>query len=112
MADVGTICDPSRSCSVIEDDGLQAAFTTAHELGESIQSRSESASRVLVEGGRQQVILLFPVPELSRNCRKYFFPTILNIASLIRIQNNIGGALDLWKLTYLFAPCEKQTHCI
>lgn len=33
MADVGTICDPSRSCSVIEDDGLQAAFTTAHELG-------------------------------------------------------------------------------
>ncbi|XP_063304319.1 A disintegrin and metalloproteinase with thrombospondin motifs 1 [Pelobates fuscus] len=33
MADVGTVCDPSRSCSVIEDDGLQAAFTTAHELG-------------------------------------------------------------------------------
>uniref|UniRef100_A0A6I8N090 ADAM metallopeptidase with thrombospondin type 1 motif 1 n=2 Tax=Ornithorhynchus anatinus TaxID=9258 RepID=A0A6I8N090_ORNAN len=33
MADVGTMCDPSRSCSVIEDDGLQAAFTTAHELG-------------------------------------------------------------------------------
>ncbi|KAG5215662.1 hypothetical protein JEQ12_001238 [Ovis aries] len=33
IADVGTICDPSRSCSVIEDDGLQAAFTTAHELG-------------------------------------------------------------------------------
>lgn len=35
MADVGTVCDPSRSCSVIEDDGLQAAFTTAHELGKS-----------------------------------------------------------------------------
>ncbi|XP_063161525.1 A disintegrin and metalloproteinase with thrombospondin motifs 1 [Candoia aspera] len=33
MADVGTACDPNRSCSVIEDDGLQAAFTTAHELG-------------------------------------------------------------------------------
>nr|XP_033796040.1 A disintegrin and metalloproteinase with thrombospondin motifs 1 [Geotrypetes seraphini] len=33
MADVGTVCDPNRSCSVIEDDGLQAAFTTAHELG-------------------------------------------------------------------------------
>eukprot|EP00069_Balaena_mysticetus_P017244 bmy_10481T0 len=36
MADVGTVCDPSRSCSVIEDDGLQAAFTTAHELGKSV----------------------------------------------------------------------------
>ncbi|KAJ6662456.1 hypothetical protein lerEdw1_011869 [Lerista edwardsae] len=33
MADVGTVCDPNRSCSVIEDDGLQAAFTTTHELG-------------------------------------------------------------------------------
>ncbi|XP_072471027.1 A disintegrin and metalloproteinase with thrombospondin motifs 1 [Notamacropus eugenii] len=33
MADVGTVCDPNRSCSVIEDDGLQAAFTMAHELG-------------------------------------------------------------------------------
>ncbi|XP_076832007.1 A disintegrin and metalloproteinase with thrombospondin motifs 15 [Brachyhypopomus gauderio] len=33
MADVGTVCDPRRSCSVIEDDGLPSAFTTAHELG-------------------------------------------------------------------------------
>lgn len=35
MADVGTMCDPKRSCSVIEDDGLPSAFTTAHELGKS-----------------------------------------------------------------------------
>ncbi|XP_051962950.1 A disintegrin and metalloproteinase with thrombospondin motifs 8-like [Xyrauchen texanus] len=33
VADVGTICDTKRSCSVIEDNGLQAAFTTTHELG-------------------------------------------------------------------------------
>ncbi|XP_013875060.1 A disintegrin and metalloproteinase with thrombospondin motifs 15 [Austrofundulus limnaeus] len=33
MADVGTVCDPKRSCSVIEDDGLPSAFTAAHELG-------------------------------------------------------------------------------
>uniref|UniRef100_A0A8C1NJ60 ADAM metallopeptidase with thrombospondin type 1 motif, 1 n=1 Tax=Cyprinus carpio TaxID=7962 RepID=A0A8C1NJ60_CYPCA len=33
MADVGTVCDPDRSCSIIEDDGLQAAFTVTHELG-------------------------------------------------------------------------------
>ncbi|XP_070986825.1 A disintegrin and metalloproteinase with thrombospondin motifs 8-like [Oncorhynchus clarkii lewisi] len=33
VADVGTMCDPKRSCSVIEDNGLQAAFTAAHELG-------------------------------------------------------------------------------
>ncbi|XP_047248138.1 A disintegrin and metalloproteinase with thrombospondin motifs 8-like isoform X2 [Girardinichthys multiradiatus] len=33
VADVGTMCDPKRSCSVIEDNGLQASFTAAHELG-------------------------------------------------------------------------------
>ncbi|NWH67680.1 ATS4 metalloproteinase, partial [Geococcyx californianus] len=32
MADVGTMCDPERSCAIVEDDGLQAAFTAAHEL--------------------------------------------------------------------------------
>lgn len=40
MADVGTMCDPKRSCSVIEDDGLPSAFTTAHELGKT--GREES----------------------------------------------------------------------
>ncbi|XP_031299171.2 A disintegrin and metalloproteinase with thrombospondin motifs 8 [Camelus dromedarius] len=33
VADIGTICDPSKSCSVIKDEGLQAAYTLAHELG-------------------------------------------------------------------------------
>ncbi|KAM6395312.1 A disintegrin and metalloproteinase with thrombospondin motifs 4 [Rhynochetos jubatus] len=33
MADVGTVCDPERSCAIVEDDGLQSAFTVAHELG-------------------------------------------------------------------------------
>nr|XP_033773405.1 A disintegrin and metalloproteinase with thrombospondin motifs 8 [Geotrypetes seraphini] len=33
LADIGTMCDPNRSCSIIEDDGLQAAYTLAHELG-------------------------------------------------------------------------------
>lgn len=40
MADVGTMCDPKRSCSVIEDDGLPSAFTTAHELGKAASSPS------------------------------------------------------------------------
>ncbi|XP_041333486.1 A disintegrin and metalloproteinase with thrombospondin motifs 8-like, partial [Pyrgilauda ruficollis] len=27
------MCDRNKSCSVIEDEGLQAAYTLAHELG-------------------------------------------------------------------------------
>lgn len=40
MADVGTICSPERSCAVIEDDGLHAAFTVAHEIGKCLNSHS------------------------------------------------------------------------
>ncbi|GCB62131.1 A disintegrin and metalloproteinase with thrombospondin motifs 8-like [Scyliorhinus torazame] len=36
VADDGTICHTSRSCAVIEDDGLQAAYTIAHELGHEL----------------------------------------------------------------------------
>ena len=55
MADVGTMCDTKRSCSVIEDDGLPSAFTTAHELGKAClgalhgmgSSGSQSTGRML-----------------------------------------------------------------
>ncbi|XP_076130734.1 A disintegrin and metalloproteinase with thrombospondin motifs 8 [Alosa pseudoharengus] len=50
VADIGTMCDPKRSCSVIEDNGLQAAFTVAHELGH---------------------VLSMPHDD-SRNCEKWF----------------------------------------
>ncbi|GFN84331.1 A disintegrin and metalloproteinase with thrombospondin motifs 9 [Plakobranchus ocellatus] len=33
LAEIGTICDKIRSCSIIEDNGISAAFTIAHELG-------------------------------------------------------------------------------
>nr|XP_006818840.1 PREDICTED: A disintegrin and metalloproteinase with thrombospondin motifs 9 [Saccoglossus kowalevskii] len=33
LAELGTMCDPFRSCSIVEDNGLSAAFTIAHELG-------------------------------------------------------------------------------
>lgn len=33
LAELGTMCDPSRSCSIVEDNGLGVAFTVAHELG-------------------------------------------------------------------------------
>ena len=33
LAELGTMCDQPRSCSINEDSGLSAAFTIAHELG-------------------------------------------------------------------------------
>ena len=33
LAEIGVICDPRRSCGIIEDNGIAAGFTIAHELG-------------------------------------------------------------------------------
>ncbi|XP_065066559.1 A disintegrin and metalloproteinase with thrombospondin motifs 9-like [Rhopilema esculentum] len=33
LAEIGVICDPQRSCAIIEDNGIAAGFTIAHELG-------------------------------------------------------------------------------
>jgi hypothetical protein len=33
LAELGTMCDSSNSCSIVQDNGLSAAFTRAHELG-------------------------------------------------------------------------------
>ncbi|XP_055987448.1 A disintegrin and metalloproteinase with thrombospondin motifs 8 [Sorex fumeus] len=33
LADIGVICDPRKSCSIVLDQGLQSAYTLAHELG-------------------------------------------------------------------------------
>uniref|UniRef100_A0A1B6E0Y8 Peptidase M12B domain-containing protein n=1 Tax=Clastoptera arizonana TaxID=38151 RepID=A0A1B6E0Y8_9HEMI len=33
LAELGTMCDESSSCAIVQDNGLSAAFTIAHELG-------------------------------------------------------------------------------
>lgn len=33
LAELGTMCEAAKSCAIIEDNGLSAAFTIAHELG-------------------------------------------------------------------------------
>eukprot|EP00062_Callorhinchus_milii_P017808 gi/632970604/ref/XP_007901744.1/ PREDICTED: A disintegrin and metalloproteinase with thrombospondin motifs 1 [Callorhinchus milii] len=52
MADVGTVCDPSRSCSIIEDDGVQASFTAAHELGHVFNMPHDDAKQCLQTVGQ------------------------------------------------------------
>jgi len=33
LAELGTMCDADRSCSIIEDIGIGSAYIIAHELG-------------------------------------------------------------------------------
>ncbi|XP_067827096.1 A disintegrin and metalloproteinase with thrombospondin motifs 8-like [Heptranchias perlo] len=55
----GTMCDTSRSCAVIEDDGLQAAYTTAHELGHELNmphDDSKTCDKLFGQIGKNHVM--------------------------------------------------------
>ncbi|XP_074853412.1 A disintegrin and metalloproteinase with thrombospondin motifs 1 [Carettochelys insculpta] len=85
MADVGTICDPNRSCSVIEDDGLQAAFTTAHELGHIFNMPHDDAKQCADVNGvsRDSHMMASMLSNLDRSqpwspCSAYTITTFLD----------------------------------
>ncbi|XP_037091736.1 A disintegrin and metalloproteinase with thrombospondin motifs 9-like isoform X1 [Pollicipes pollicipes] len=47
LAELGTMCDPRASCSIIQDNGLSAAFTVAHELGHVLNIPHDDDSKCL-----------------------------------------------------------------
>ena len=48
MADVGAMCSNKHSCAVVEDDGLSAAYTVAHEVNDRISWLREMSSSMTV----------------------------------------------------------------
>ncbi|XP_060626450.2 A disintegrin and metalloproteinase with thrombospondin motifs 1 isoform X2 [Anolis sagrei] len=85
MADVGTACDPNRSCSVIEDDGLQAAFTTTHELGHVFNMPHDDAKQCVGINGinRDSHMMASMLSNLDRSqpwspCSAYMITTFLD----------------------------------
>ncbi|XP_053547479.1 A disintegrin and metalloproteinase with thrombospondin motifs 8 [Bombina bombina] len=59
VADIGTVCDPSKSCSVIEDEGVQAAYTLAHELGHVLSiphDNSKNCEKLFGEQGENHLM--------------------------------------------------------
>ncbi|KAH0624886.1 hypothetical protein JD844_032766 [Phrynosoma platyrhinos] len=92
MADVGTACDPNRSCSVIEDDGLQAAFTTTHELGECLLDKPHKPIQLpsdlpgtLYDANRQ---CQFTFGEDSKHC-----PDVASTCTTLWCTGTSGGLL-------------------
>ncbi|XP_053576979.1 A disintegrin and metalloproteinase with thrombospondin motifs 9 [Bombina bombina] len=54
LAEVGTVCDPYRSCSISEDNGLSTAFTIAHELGHVFNMPHDDSEKCIEGGGKNQ----------------------------------------------------------
>ncbi|XP_041047780.1 A disintegrin and metalloproteinase with thrombospondin motifs 9-like isoform X1 [Carcharodon carcharias] len=60
LAELGTVCDPYRSCSISEDNGLSTAFTIAHELGHVFNMPHDDSNKCKEDGGKNQQHVMAP----------------------------------------------------
>ncbi|KAG2471070.1 ATS9 metalloproteinase, partial [Polypterus senegalus] len=60
LAELGTVCDPYRSCSISEDNGLSTAFTIAHELGHVFNMPHDDSNKCTEEGVKNQQHVMAP----------------------------------------------------
>ncbi|XP_058855652.1 A disintegrin and metalloproteinase with thrombospondin motifs 9-like [Acipenser ruthenus] len=60
LAELGTVCDPYRSCSISEDNGLSTAFTVAHELGHVFNMPHDDSNKCKEEGVKNQQHVMAP----------------------------------------------------
>ncbi|XP_029473156.1 A disintegrin and metalloproteinase with thrombospondin motifs 20 [Rhinatrema bivittatum] len=60
LAEIGTMCDPYRSCSIIEENGLSTAFTIAHELGHVLNMPHDDSFKCKEAGFKHQFHVMSP----------------------------------------------------
>uniref|UniRef100_A0A8C9TJJ0 ADAM metallopeptidase with thrombospondin type 1 motif 20 n=1 Tax=Scleropages formosus TaxID=113540 RepID=A0A8C9TJJ0_SCLFO len=61
LAELGTMCDSYRSCSISEENGLSASFTIAHELGHVFNMPHDDSPKCKEAGMKQQYHVMAPM---------------------------------------------------
>lgn len=82
LAELGTICDPDRSCSIVEDNGLSAAFTMAHEMGHVFNLPHDDASKCDSYSNGSNHVMAPTLNHSSKpwdwsNCSRHFLTSFL-----------------------------------
>ncbi|TRY94580.1 hypothetical protein DNTS_024131, partial [Danionella cerebrum] len=67
LAELGTVCDPYRSCSINEDNGLSTAFTIAHELGHVFNMPHDDSNKCKEDGVKNQQHVMAPTLNFYTN---------------------------------------------
>uniref|UniRef100_A0A8C5FZ05 Peptidase M12B domain-containing protein n=1 Tax=Gouania willdenowi TaxID=441366 RepID=A0A8C5FZ05_GOUWI len=67
LAELGTVCDPYRSCSISEDNGLSTAFTIAHELGHVFNMPHDDSYKCKEDGVKVQQHVMAPTLNYNTN---------------------------------------------
>ncbi|XP_048206844.1 A disintegrin and metalloproteinase with thrombospondin motifs 20 [Perognathus longimembris pacificus] len=73
LAELGTMCDPLRSCSISEENGLSAAFTIAHELGHVFNMPHDDSFKCKEAGVKDQYHVM--APSLNYNTSPWTWST-------------------------------------
>ncbi|XP_072291726.1 A disintegrin and metalloproteinase with thrombospondin motifs 20 isoform X1 [Eucyclogobius newberryi] len=60
LAELGTMCDPYRSCSISEENGISASFTIAHELGHVFNMPHDDNPKCRESGLKHQYHVMAP----------------------------------------------------
>uniref|UniRef100_A0A4W4GZL7 ADAM metallopeptidase with thrombospondin type 1 motif 20 n=1 Tax=Electrophorus electricus TaxID=8005 RepID=A0A4W4GZL7_ELEEL len=60
LAELGTMCDPYRSCSISEENGLSSSFTIAHELGHVFNMPHDDNPKCREAGMKHQYHVMAP----------------------------------------------------
>lgn len=85
LAELGTVCDPYRSCSISEDNGLSTAFTIAHELGHVFNMPHDDSNKCKEDGGKNQQHVMAPTlnyytnPWMWSKCSRRYVTNFLEI---------------------------------
>ncbi|XP_075407973.1 A disintegrin and metalloproteinase with thrombospondin motifs 20 [Tenrec ecaudatus] len=61
LAEIGTLCDPLRSCSISEENGLSSAFTVAHELGHVLSAPHDDSFKCKEPGIEHPYHVMAPI---------------------------------------------------
>ncbi|XP_056293354.1 A disintegrin and metalloproteinase with thrombospondin motifs 9 [Pseudoliparis swirei] len=67
LAELGTVCDAYRSCSISEDNGLSTAFTIAHELGHVFNMPHDDSNKCKEDGVKIQQHVMAPTLNYNTN---------------------------------------------
>ncbi|XP_072124224.1 A disintegrin and metalloproteinase with thrombospondin motifs 20-like isoform X1 [Mobula birostris] len=67
LAELGTMCDPYRSCSISEENGLSTAFTIAHELGHVFNMPHDDSIKCKEAGVKHQYHVMAPALNYHTN---------------------------------------------
>ncbi|CAK8698557.1 unnamed protein product [Clavelina lepadiformis] len=70
LAELGTMCDLRRSCSINEDNGLSTAFTIAHEIGHEFNAPHDNNEKCSDASGRTTALNVMS-PTLDNNAHPW-----------------------------------------